>query len=169
MQRPFNPPPMPLLPSLFRSSSAPRAGADMPWRRQDFTAHSLGSEEQIVSVLGGVPQRFPGFAVDFAHDCKTFRPLDEHIAEHADKHAWGALETEALRSWLPRMIEAGLLVSAEDVHRRCAVATVPAQVMQPIGALGFPTGRGSRRSFGACRGELRGTMCANMDAVRIFW
>src|SRR3954447_19078561 len=86
-------PPMPLFPSLFRSSSAQQDGDDVPWRRQDFTAHSLGSDEQIVSVLGGVPRRFPGFAVDFAHDCKVFRPLDAHIAEHADKHGWGSLET----------------------------------------------------------------------------
>src|SRR4051812_19143886 len=89
MQRPFNPSPMPLLPSLFRSSSPRRDDPGLAWRRQDFTMHSLGQEEQIVSVRGGVPDRFPGFVVDFAHDCESFLPLDEHIAEHADKHAWG--------------------------------------------------------------------------------
>ena len=92
-----------------------------------------------VSVCGGVPRRFPGFAVDFAHDCGEFRTLDEHVAEHAEKHAWGVIEAEALRSWLPRMVEAGLLVSAEDVHRRCCEAA-PAQASQPIAAIGFPTG-----------------------------
>ena len=105
----------------------------------DFTAHSVGAEEQIVTVHGGVPQRFPGFAADFAHGCGEFRPLDEHLATHGDKHAWGSLEADALRSWLPRLIEAGVLVSAEDVHRRCCEGA-PAQAPPPIGAIGFPTG-----------------------------
>ena len=139
----FNPRPMPLLSSFFRPKPAP-AAAPLPWRRQDFTAHSVGSEEQIVSVRGGVPHRFPGFAVDFAHDCKTFQPLDEHIAEHGEKHAWGCLEIEALRSWLPRLIEAELLVSAEDVHRRCLAEPTCRQDSAAIGAIGFPTGAPSQ-------------------------
>src|SRR5262245_24786354 len=133
---------MPLLSSIFRSSHAPkpREAFRMTWRRQDLASHSVGQDEQVVSIRGGVPVRVPGFAVDFVHDCKTFRPIEEHVTEHADKHAWGSLEVEALRSWLPRLIDAGLLVSAEGVQQRCSQSTGQSNLPTPISAIGFPTG-----------------------------
>lgn len=112
----------------------------MRWRKMEFATVSIGHDEQIVSVRGGVPRRFPGFAVDFVEECREFRPLDEHIAAHGERHGWETLQIEALRSWVPELIETGLLISAEDVHRKCVAPGSEVPAPPSIGAIGFPTG-----------------------------
>lgn len=128
---------MPLFSSFFRS--APRTSVAEPeWRKNDFIAYSAGSESQVVMLRGETPQVFPGFVVDFINACDRFAPLESHVADYADKHAWGSLECDALRSWLPRVQAARLLVSGSDLLAACARHSAPPP--PPIAALGFPTG-----------------------------
>ena len=128
------------LSSLFRASPPVRrpTPAAVEWRKNDFMAYTVGHDEQAVMLRGRVPQRWPGFVVDFVNSCDDFGPLENHLASYADKHAWGGLELEALRSWLPRVTEAQLLVSTADVISALARHTAPPP--PPISAIGFPTG-----------------------------
>jgi len=109
------------------------------WRRHDLCAVPAGDEVHVVSTRGGTPMAMPSFAVDFLFGCQRFRSLEEHLAEHARRHGWGALEQEALRSWLPRMIDAGLLISSQWLLERAA-AMGAEKTAPPLGAVGFPTG-----------------------------
>jgi len=101
-------------------------------------AYSVGHDEQAVMIRGETPRVLPGFVVDFVNSCEDFGPLERHIAQYAGKHAWGSLESNALRSWLPRMTEARLLISSADVLAACARHT--ASTPPPIETIGFPTG-----------------------------
>jgi hypothetical protein len=129
--------------SRFRPTPAPAAAELSPpgraWRRNDLVTAVVGDDAHLVSRRGRVPMVLPAFAVDFLLGCRRFRPLEEHVAEHAGRHRWGALESEALRSWLPRMIEAELLVSSQQVFERCA-AMRDGEAAPPLEAIGFPTG-----------------------------
>ena len=127
--------------SLFKSKPpqpADRAAA-RTWRKTDFLAFSAGEDVHVVCTRDGTPQTLPSFAVDFAMGCRKFAPLEEHIAEHAAKHGWNTLQHEALQSWLPRMQEAGLLISSSQLRDQCAAMT-GGGVPPKIGAIGFPTG-----------------------------
>jgi len=103
---------------------------------------------------------FPASAVDVAHDCKTFFARSKSKSrEHADKPAWGFAGTESpLRSWLPRMIEAGCCCrqrSCIAVWSRSGSGTASA----PIGAIGFPTA-GIALISSRARCEFRGQCSA---------
>src|SRR5260221_14779522 len=110
--------------SRFKSKSERPATTAAPsaraWRMADLQAFSAGEDLHIVCRREGTPLTVPAFVVDFIFGCRKFLPLDEHIAKHADKHGWTSLQLEALGSWLPRMIEAGLLVSSTQLSDRCA-------------------------------------------------
>jgi len=135
--------------SRFRASSSHAApsraalvsgqGAEL-WRRGNVVTHPAGEDLQIVYSRGNIPQTLPTFAVDFALSCKTFRPLDEHLEEFATRHDWNALQCDALRAWLPQLVAARVLLSGEDVRRRCAALMKPGAGPPPIAAIGFPTG-----------------------------
>ena len=129
--------------SLFKSKPPRTAESEREaartWRKTDFLAFSAGEEVHVVCTREGTPRTLPSFAVDFAMGCRKFAPLDEHIAEHAEKHGWNALQHEALQSWLPRMQEAGLLISSSQLREKCAVMT-GGDAPPKIGAIGFPTG-----------------------------
>ncbi len=120
-------------PALAESSPAGRT-----WRRNELFTAQAGDDAHLVSRRGGTPLAVPSFAVDFLFGCRQFRPLEKHVAEHAERHRWGALEIEALRSWLPRMIEAELLVSSRQVLERCTA--MRSGESPRIEAVGFPTG-----------------------------
>ncbi len=130
---------VPFLSSLFRESSPPaRSANSLAWRKNDFTAYAVSAEEQAVMLRGEPPRVWPGFVVDFVTSCKKFAPLEAHIARYAEKHAWGSLEGNALRSWLARATEARLLVSTGDLLEACArhLPAAPAKIK----SIGFPTG-----------------------------
>lgn len=144
----FNPRPMGLR-SMFRSQSAPPRRAVVPtaptekptaWRKADFSFHQAGEDTHLVSIEGGVPQAWPSFTVDFLLGCDEFRPLEEHIARHAELHGWNNLQLDALAVWLPQMIERKLLITAEDIRVRCAAMVDPANLPPPVELIGFPTG-----------------------------
>lgn len=128
-------------PKSAGTGSAPVGKRDELWRRGDFLAFTVGEDVQVAYSRDGRGARtLPSFAVEFVLGCKEFQPLEQQIAAHAAKHGWGALELEALRSWLPQIVEARLLVSSSDVRRRCEQLRDPANTPPPIGAIGFPTG-----------------------------
>jgi hypothetical protein len=138
----FRPSAMGLL-SRLRSASTPTAGEASPvgrtWRRNELFTATVGDDAHLVYRRGGLPLAVPAFAVDFLFGCRKFRPLEEHVAEHAERHRWGALESEALRSWLPRMIEAELLISSRQMLARCTA--MRDETAPPLlDAVGFPTG-----------------------------
>lgn len=82
----------------------------------------------------------PTFAVDFVLACKVFGSLDAHIDHFARKHEWNTLQVEALRSWIPRLIEAEVLFSGEYLRRKCEALKVDVSERPPIQSIGFPTG-----------------------------
>jgi hypothetical protein len=149
----MNPGAMGLL-SLFRKKSVPPkaalsegSGAATPppaaavvWRKRDFITFSAGEELQVVYARHGTPATLPAFTLEFAMSCFEFKPLDAHLAQYAGKHGWHSLQVEALRQWLPRMIDAGVLVSSEQVRAQCAAMPADAVPPTPIGTIGFPTG-----------------------------
>ncbi|MEQ1858362.1 MAG: hypothetical protein ABMA13_00340 [Chthoniobacteraceae bacterium] len=112
--------------------------ASIEWRKNDFTAYAVGHDEQGVMLRGEAPHLLPGFIVDFVNSCDDFAPIERHIARYAERHAWGSLEADALRSWLPRVTDSRLMVSATDVLAACARHTAPPP--PPIATIGFPTG-----------------------------
>ena len=119
---------------------APAAPADELWRQTPFDSFVVGEDVHTIYVRGRLPAMVPSFAVDFVLRCTEFRPLAEHVAKHADLHAWGSLEIEALQSWLPKMTEAGMLISRGELHTRAAARRSPDAEPAVIGAVGFPTG-----------------------------
>lgn len=129
--------------SRFQPKAAPVTGEQAfpgrTWRRNEIFTVAVGDDVHVVSRRGGTPLSVPSFAVDFIFGCRRFRPLEEHLAEYADRHRWGAMELEALRSWLPRVIDAGLLISSRQVLETCAAMRNPVDP-PPITAVGFPTG-----------------------------
>ncbi len=129
--------------SRFQPKPAPTAVAQVPagrtWRRNELFTVSVGDDAHVVCRRGGTPVTVPSFAVDFVFGCGRFRPIEEHVAEHAERHGWGTLEVEALRSWLTRMMDAGFLISSRQVLDRCA-AMRSEETPPQIAAVGFPTG-----------------------------
>lgn len=109
------------------------------WRRNELFTAQIGDEACVVYRRGGVPLAVPAFAVDFLFGCRRFRPIEEHVTEHAGRHRWGSLEIEALRSWLPRMIATELLISSRQILDQCAGMHDDA-APPPLAAVGFPTG-----------------------------
>ncbi|MEO8351719.1 MAG: hypothetical protein ABI680_08305 [Chthoniobacteraceae bacterium] len=135
---------MPPLSSMFRSPPAPARDelSRLPWRRQVFVTYPVAPDEQLVMVHGETPIRVPSFVVDFVLECSEFRPLERQVSQHAERHGWGSLEMNALTSWMPRLMEAGLLISAEDVHRQCLSASKDHEPCAPpkMRTIGMPTG-----------------------------
>ena len=120
------------------ATSAPERGET--WRKSDFQAVAAGDDLHLVCTRGGTPFPVPSFAVDFLYGCRKFLPLEEHVTEHAARHNWGRLQLDSLRSWFPRLIEAGALISSRHVHERCAAMTSATNGPGQIEAVGFPTG-----------------------------
>jgi hypothetical protein len=149
----FNHRPMGLL-SLFKSKPETPADAAVReatadpapariterWRKAPFAAFVAGEDQHVVHRRGQLPVLVPSFAIDFALALTEFEPMEKHLAKHAELHAWGSLEIESLRSWLPKMIESGLLISAREVQARGASLADPQNKPAPISAIGFPTG-----------------------------
>ncbi|MEO7319171.1 MAG: hypothetical protein ABIZ56_09300, partial [Chthoniobacteraceae bacterium] len=128
---------MGLLSRFTSRESAP--APDRLWRRAAFTSMTAGDEVAVTYRSGKQPQVVPSFVVDFVQGCEKFLPLEMHVAEHAEKLGWGSLEVASLRSWLPRLMEAGLLVSSHDLHSQIRAKAVEARP-GAIEAIGFPTG-----------------------------
>ena len=125
--------------SRFTSRESTPAAPDRLWRRAAFASVTAGDEFAVTYRSGRQPQVVPSFVVDFVQGCETFRALEEHIAEHAERLAWGSMEVASLRSWLPRLLEAGLLISSFDLHAQ--IRAQPADVLPgEMEAIGFPTG-----------------------------
>ncbi len=120
-------------------SRDPVPAPDRFWRRASFASVTAGDEVAVTYRPGKQPFVVPSFVVDFVQGCERFRALETHVAEHAEKLGWGSLEMASLRSWLPLLQEAGLLISSHDLHAQ--ILANPAK-MRPgeIEAIGFPTG-----------------------------
>ena len=120
-----------------------RASTPMPealWRRAPFHVVTSGDEIVVAYRRGESPVQVPSFVIDFVLGCEKFHPLEIHVAEHADKHGWGELQTASLRSWLPQLTAARLLVSSAELHAECRKSAGPPPPAQAIDAIGFPTG-----------------------------
>lgn len=129
---------MGLLSRFTSRESAP--APDRLWRRAAFASVTAGDEVAVTYRSGEAPQVVPSFVVDFVQGCDMFRPLEAHVAEHAEKLGWGSLEVASLRSWLPRLMEVGLLVSSADLHARIRATPAESRTSCAIEAIGFPTG-----------------------------
>lgn len=125
-------------PAATRSPLAPEHGREL-WRKAKFLTRSAGEDLEMVYARGKTPKTFPSFAVEFVLGCKVFGPLDDHIDHFAQKHDWNSLQVEALRSWLPQLIESELLVSGDDLRRKCAAMRGSGAAPPPIDCVGFPT------------------------------
>ena len=110
------------------------------WRRAPFHVVTSGDEIVVAYRRGQSPVQVPSFVIDFVLGCEKFRPLESQIAEHADKHGWGELQSASLRSWLPQLMATGLLVSSTELHAECRKSAGPPPPAQAIDAIGFPTG-----------------------------
>ncbi len=119
------------------------------WRKNDFLAYAVGHDQQAIMVRGKAPVLLPGFVADFIAGCDVFRPLEQHIAEHAGKYAWGSLEVEALRSWLPSAAENGAVVSSAEVLAAVASGVRPSPALS-IQTIGIPTGGARADLVGRC-------------------
>ena len=128
---------MGLLSRFTSRESAP--APDRLWRRAAFTSMTAGDEVAVTYRAGKPPQVVPSFVVDFVQGCEKFRALESHVADHAEAHGWGSMEVASLRSWLPRLLEAGLLVSSFDLHAQIRAQSAEARP-GVIEAIGFPTG-----------------------------
>ncbi len=129
---------MGLLSRFTSRESAP--APERLWRRAAFASVTAGDEVAVTYHAGKQPRVVPSFAVDFVQGCDKFRPLETHVADHAEKHDWSAMQVASLRSWLPQLIEAGLLISSHEVHARCRAASAEERASAGIEAIGFPTG-----------------------------
>ncbi len=128
---------MGLLSRFTTRESAP--APDRLWRRAAFTSVTAGDEVAVTYRPGKQPQVVPSFVVDFVQGCDKFRALEIHVADHAEALGWGSLEVASLRSWLPRLVEAGLLISSVDLFAQ--IRANPAESRPgAIEAIGFPTG-----------------------------
>lgn len=129
-----------MLSSIFRQKPAAQSvNSAVVWRKNEFLSYATGQDEQVVQVRGRNPMVFPGFVVDFVSSCEKFTSLEAHISKYAEKHAWGEMECDSLRSWLLKIEEAGLLISAAHVLETCRTANAghsPAKIT----TIGFPTG-----------------------------
>ena len=112
---------------------------DRLWRRSAFTSMTAGDEVAVTYRSGKMPRVVPSFVVDFVQGCEKFRAIETHLAEHAEKLGWGSMEVASLRSWLPRLMEAGLLISSHDLHAQIRANPAEARPGE-IEAIGFPTG-----------------------------
>lgn len=114
--------------------------ADEVCRHTPFIALPAGEDVRSVYVRGRTPVLIPSYVADFALRCTEFRPLAEHISRHAESHAWGSLEIEALRSWMRKVREAGMFISRGELHTRATAIRDPQAVPAKITAIGFSTG-----------------------------
>jgi hypothetical protein len=111
------------------------------WRKAPFMAFSAGEDLQVVYERGSTPQTLPSFVMDFVLGCHQFQPLQAHVANHATSRDWNRLQVDALEDWLPQLIEAGVLISSDEVRKRCAAMREASTPLPPrISSLGFPTG-----------------------------
>ena len=133
-------PPGPVIADAGTPPSAGKSHRPDLWRKTDFSWFPAGEDQHLVKVRGGLPFSLPSFAVDFLLHCDKFRPLETHITEYAERRDWAALQLNALTSWLPKMTEAGLLISSEQIRARCAATVDPQNQPPPVRLIGFPTG-----------------------------
>lgn len=123
-----------------RDASPAPARAGALWRRAPITAMTAGDEAALAFRPGRPPEVLPSFALDFVQSCESFRPLEAHLAEHSERHGWSNLQEASLRSWLPRLIESGVLVSSLDLAAQCRAGAPSPGAPPAISAIGFPTG-----------------------------
>ena len=117
------------------------AGAqNVVWRKADFISVPIGNEVQVVYPRRGTPQPLPAFALEFVANCFEFAPVETHIAEYATQHGLHSMQVDSLREWLPRLIEAGALISSENIRAACAAMRSDEPAPPPIEIIGFPTG-----------------------------
>ncbi len=178
----FNPRSMGLL-SLFKSKPAapetagPQEAAPAPlpaaarsaerWRRNDFIFFAAGENEHLVYLRGRAPLAVPSFALDFLLHCDEFQPMERHLAQHAERHEWGSLQLEALTSLLPKLVEAGLLISAEEIRACCAATIDPANRPAPVQVMGFPTGGNRTAMLERCLTSFGANLAAHGRTVEM--
>jgi hypothetical protein len=132
--------------SRFQKKTNPDSGDDsrkagnVVWRKSDFISVPLGNETQVVYPRRGSPAALPSFALEFVANCSDFAPLESHIADYASLHGLHSMQVDSLREWLPRLVEAGALISSEHVLATCSAMRADEPLPPPIGIIGFPTG-----------------------------
>ncbi len=132
--------------SRFQKKSPPSPAGNSPeerqvvWRKGDFISVPMGNEVQVVYPRRGTPASLPSFTLEFVANCLDFAPLEDHIADYASQHGLHSMQVDSLREWLPRLIEAGALISSEHVRATCAAMRTGEPAPPPIGIIGFPTG-----------------------------
>ncbi len=115
------------------------------WRRGDLAIFPIGDHSHVVHRRDRPPMVFPAFAIEFALGCVEFKPLAAHVDFHAEYFALGSSQMEALRSWLPQLIEAGVLVSTEHLQRQCRSAGSPSSPAPALRLIGIAAA-GRRRA-----------------------
>jgi len=140
---------------ISEAPALPSASSTELWRKGIFTFYAAGEDQHLVFMRDLGPLAVPSFVVDFLLHCDEFLTMEQHVVQQVERYHWGSLQLEALTSWLPKLIDAGLLISAEKIRARCAATVDAANQPAPIQVIGIPTG-GARtvmlerclRSFG---------------------
>lgn len=132
--------------SRFQKKSSPpptantASAANVVWRKSEFISVAMGNEVQVIYPRQGTPIPLPAFALEFVANCFEFAPLESHLADYSSQHGLHTMQVDALREWIPRLVEAGALTSSAQILAACASMPRDESPLPPIGSIGFPTG-----------------------------
>ncbi len=124
-----------------KSKSTDQTPASDLFRAVEFNAYPAGEETQLVRAADREEvQLLPAFVVDFLESCDQFVPFDEQLTRYAAFHEMGDLEIQSLQTWLPRLNEMNLFISAEQLRAACTHDSSVETPRGKIEMIGFPTG-----------------------------
>jgi hypothetical protein len=87
----------------------------------------------------------PSFAFDFLAACDEFKPLSEHVEDYARYYSLGPEQVREVRHWAEKMIEAGLLISVEELVEGCVAQCSGPGNPARIETIGIPTAGDQQR------------------------
>src|ERR1700722_3323849 len=98
--------------SAFKKRGVEPVAAAELYRKTEGHAAPLGEDLHGIRAWSGKETVIvPSFIAEFLANSVSFAPLEEHIAEFAEYHELDGLQVDGLRSWLPRLLQADLLIS----------------------------------------------------------